>query len=177
MGSMMTYGVYEMTDIAPARRDMNRMNGLSLIEMMCVLVIVSTMSLVAFPVYQQAIARGYRQSAVNALHAMALSIESGEYGATAKPLGGRPSGVATVAQHVMARGKPVYEVMVRFENGRSENGIYKMKAVPVLNGPMHADGCGTFTLDSSGNRGNDIGTGKGGVGMASTPKRVAQCWR
>lgn len=173
------------------------MAGMTLIELMCVMVVVAIMSAYVLPLYRESLARGRRQSVMVAVQAAALEVEAriSDDGASQRgksgsnTTGDSPTSVLSKSEVMMA-GRPAYRLAVRGghagsqgtnvggEMTRDDRRVrYIIEAVPVQGGIMQDDRCGTFLLDSEGKRYNRRSPDKRAP-MAGGPEDtvVGPCW-
>lgn len=139
---------------APAR-------GMSLIELMTVLLILGLLLGLAWPNYQAHVRRGHRAEALAAL------LEAQQFMAQHHALHGRYTTQAGAAPSLPARLQKVPEQgAVRYELSLSavDAAGFTLQAVP--RGTMAADPCGSLTLTSTGLR------GRTGAGLT-----LQQCWQ
>jgi type IV pilus assembly protein PilE len=140
--------------------------GFTLIELMIVVVIVGLLAAIAYPGYQQYVKRGRRADAKAALTEMAQFMEryyseNNSYSAAALPV--------TVSPR---EGTPVYELKFGGACADGSTGVsispqqdcFLVQAIPVANGLMDSDECGSFGIDNAGNK------------VVSGDAGAAQCW-
>jgi len=141
--------------------------GFTLIELMIVVVIVGLLAAaIGYPGYQQYVKRGRRADAKATLTEMAQFMEryyseNNSYGAASLPV--------TVSPR---EGTPVYEL--KFGDSCTDGSTsvtispqancFLVQAIPVANGLMDGDECGSLGLDNTGNK---VVSGNAGA---------AQCW-
>lgn len=119
--------------------------GFSLIELMITIVIVAILTAVAIPLYTSYGERARRTAAINALETMA-SREEGYYSRYNKyPASLTALGYANTV--VITKGG-YYRATIATSGATS----YTLQAVPTAVGNQNKDKCGTFTLDSLGNK-------------------------
>jgi type IV pilus assembly protein PilE len=141
---------------APCRTARARMNGVTLLELMAVVVIIGTLAAIAIPSYRQYSMRAQRTEAKSALLQLAANQErfyllNRRYGTLAE-LGAPPFNFPTQSEN------GVYTLAVAPAAGGLAQG-YTATAAPKAGGgtngvDMTADAgaCGTFTLTSQGIR-------------------------
>lgn len=139
--------------------------GFSLIELMIVIVVISILSMVAIPAYQESIRKGKRADAAATLTAAAQWMER-NFSDTAR-YDQTPSGAATALPADLTTvpsgasgSRRYYDISI---NAVSQT-TYTLHATPVES--MAGDACGTFTLTHTGVR-----------GLSGNSKPVADCWR
>lgn len=135
------------------------MSAFTLLELMIVLAIAATLAGFAVPTYRTHIARTHRVDAASALYRAAQFIEA----AQSDGVPTLPPGLDQAPQF----GVSIYRLRVLPAD--DVNGGYAIEATPAESGPMRDDACGTFTLDATGQRGNQS------VGSESTPAS-SECW-
>jgi type IV pilus assembly protein PilE len=140
--------------------------GFTLIELMVIVVVVSLLAAIAYPGYQQYVKRGRRADAKAALTEMAQFMEryyseNNSYSAASLPVTTSPR-----------EGGAVYNLKFggSCTDGSTSVGIspqahcFLVQAIPVTDGLMDGDECGTFGLDNTGNK------------VVSGDAGAAQCW-
>ncbi|PLZ00177.1 pilus assembly protein PilE [Burkholderia sp. WAC0059] len=133
-------------------------NAFTLLELVIALAIAAVIAAFALPSYRGQIAHGYRADAVAALYRAAQFVDSRFPDAAALPAG---------LDRAPESGTAVYRLRVL--SGNDASGGYVIEARPMEDGPMRDDSCGVFTLDATGERGNQSAAGTG------TPP-WAECW-
>ncbi|MDR0246766.1 MAG: type IV pilin protein [Burkholderia sp.] len=128
------------------RTSVFRSTGFTLVELMIVLAIVAVLAGWGIPSYREHVARVHRGSAVSALYRAAQYLETLE--------GSPPSALPDALVQAPPDGRAVYRLTLRRQGGDDSPVSYELDASPLGSGPMHDDACGTFTLDSSGTKGN-----------------------
>lgn len=126
---------------------MNRQRGFSLMELMIVIVIVTILTLIAVPIYKGVQERARRTQAVNALQTLATREEGyfGRYNIYASSM--TALGYSS-ASNVLTDGGGYYAVSILAADATT----YKLEAVPQATGGQDQDKCGTFELDSLGQK-------------------------
>jgi len=139
--------------------------GFSLIEMMIVIVVISILSMVAIPAYQESIRKGKRADAAATLTAAAQWMER-NFSDTAR-YDQMPSGAATTLPADLATvpsgasgNQRYYDISI----DAAGQTTFTLRATPVNS--MAGDACGTFTLTHAGVR-----------GLSGNSKPVTDCWR
>lgn len=134
---------------------MHRQSGVTLIELVTVMVIVGILAAIAIPGYRQYVIRANRSDAKAALLSTAGALERCYTRFNTYQSAGCP-----VANNVLTANK-TYVVVIA--PGADPNTQFTLSAVPQ-NGQANDTGCGTLTLNEVGVR-NRTGT-----------KSVADCW-
>lgn len=131
--------------------------GFSLVEMLIVLAMVAILGAVALPLYDAHMRRARRAEARAALLQAAHRLEREATATGAYPAGELPVSLATAAggQYRITRLPPASE-----EDGALR---FSLRAIPL--GAQARDECGTFTLNSTGER-----------GLVDNRAPVAVCW-
>jgi len=141
-----------------------RERGMGLAEVMICLAIVAVLTAYAMPSYRSHLMRAYRVDAVSALYRAAHFIEQQTAdGGMTPPAPSLPNEFAQAPPAGIA----IYRVTLA--SAAVDDGDYALEAMPLPDGPMQADACGTFVLDASGQRANRID------GALQT-ERVGVCW-
>ncbi|NNJ95494.1 MAG: type IV pilin protein [Halobacteria archaeon] len=134
--------------------------GFTLVELMAVLLIIAVISGLAWPAYREQVMKTRRSNGMAALVELAAHMElyyadHGTYaGATLGPLTGNLFPATTPGGH--------YRLAITAQNDL----YYVISATPANQGNPQRDRCGTFTLDSLGNR-----------GLSAHATGISQCWR
>lgn len=128
--------------------------GLTLMEMLIVMSIISILVAVALPSYSEHVARARRADARTQLLQVAQFMQR-FYAANDQYQQDRAgnkvdSQVPAGLMKSPADGEAVYTVV--FPGGMQTTTSFHVRMVPVPTGPMAADKCGTFTIDSLGVR-------------------------
>ncbi len=145
----------------------DRSRGLSLLEIVLVLAMLSVLSTYSLPSYHTYIQRGYRLAAIAAIYRAAQFVEQALV---------ERSVIAEDSLLILpidlsrspAAGKSIYQLEIQQEGGN--NGGYKIVAHPSEDGPMKADVCGSYELDGLGRRSNQSNT-------ELTSELIAACWQ
>jgi len=128
-----------------------RARGFTLIELVTVMAIIAILSAIAIPQYFQFIARGHRSEARATLTHAAQWMERWrtERGSYQNPQNlPNPPQLPVSLQNSPASGTAIYNITVATPTPAT----YTLTATPVAPGPLANDGCGNFTLDSTGLR-------------------------
>ncbi len=153
--------------IKPTQHNRYSERGISLLEIVLVLAMLSVLSSYLLPSYHTYIQRGYRLAAIAAVYRAAQFAEQvlAESGATT-------DGRILVLPNDLARSPPQGAAIYQLEVHQEEAGIggYKIVAQPTEAGPMSTDVCGSFGLDSRGRRSNQSRA-------ESTSELIAACWQ
>jgi type IV pilus assembly protein PilE len=137
-----------------------RQYAFTLLELVIALAVAAIIAVFAVPGWQAQIARGYRVDAVAALYRAAQFTDTQSMSLAALPAG---------FDQAPSAGAPVYRL--RLMQADESNGGYAIAAEPVENGPMRDDACGTFVLDATGARSNQVA---GGIAAAAATQ---MCWK
>lgn len=138
----------------------NRYRAFTLLELAIALAAAAIVAAFALPGWQAQIARGHRIDAVAALYRAAQFVDA-QSTSTATLPGGFDQAPPT--------GPPIYRL--RLVAADESNGGYAIMAEPAETGPMRDDGCGTFVLDATGARSNQVA---GGILAVATTQT---CWK
>ena len=139
-----------------------KLKGFTLIELMIVVVVIGILAGIAFPAYQDSVAKSRRSEAAAVLTEAAQRLEvffsqNGRYCAAADC-----AAIAPVFQTTIpASGAAYYNVGPT--NGSLQTRAYTLQAVPA--GAMAGDACGTLTITHT------------GATAASGALGSAACWR
>ncbi len=134
--------------------------GFTLVELMAVLLIIAVLTGLAWPAYREQVMKTRRSNGMTSLVELAAHMElyyadHGTYaGATLGTMTGNLFPATTPDGH--------YRLAITWQDDLD----FKISAAPTTRGNQQRDRCGTFTLDSQGNR----GTSGHAAGMS-------QCWR
>ncbi len=140
-------------------------SGFTLIELMVTVAIIGILASIAYPSYQEQIAKSRRNEATNALFSSAQALErfysaNGRYTKTA----GGTDLPAVFVTKVPDSGTTFYTIAAT----AAGNNTFTLKA--TRSGPMTGDACGNFTLNETGQ-----------LALLDKPsgssKTVADCWR
>jgi len=138
--------------------------GFTLIEVMVVVAIIAILSAIAYPSYQEQVARGKRSDAKGELleHAQWMERQVSVSGTYAKTAAG--TAITSSAAELPAL-KPataaVYDMSFTATPTASD---YTLRLIPKTGGAMANDKCGTFSITNTGER-----TASGTLG-------TADCW-
>lgn len=142
---------------------MRHTKGFTLIELMIVAAIIGILAAIAYPSYQEQIAKAKRADAAAALMTGAQALEryytsNGRY-----TVAGPPVAIAAVfPTQVPENGTAYYNITATVATANS----FTLRATRA--GAMAGDGCGNLQLDSTGARTLDSN---------DTGRDVAGCWR
>jgi type IV pilus assembly protein PilE len=149
--------------------EFDKLMGFTLIELMIAIVIVSILTAVAFPSYQNYVRQSNRAAAKAILYENAQFMEqfyteNSQYDATVGEDGiantGDDMGVVLPIVQSPRRGVALYTISVQ---PPPEDARFTLRAVPV--GTMAGDACGTYTLTNTGIQ-----------GLQGASGTVADCW-
>ncbi|WP_372878513.1 type IV pilin protein [Spongiibacter marinus] len=141
-------------------------NGFTLIELMITVAIVAILASIAYPSYQEQVAKSRRNEAANALMIGAQALEryyssNGRYTTTA----GGSDLPAVFPSRVPENGGTYYTISA---DGSPTANSFTL--IAKRSGAMSGDGCGDFTLDETGD-----------MALKNKPsgstKSLADCWR
>ncbi len=134
--------------------------GFTLVEMMAVLLIIAVLTGLAWPAYREQVMKTRRNNGMAALVELAAHME--RYYADHSTYAGATLG--TLTGHLFPATTPDghYRLAITAQNDLN----FKLSATPTTRGNQHRDRCGTFTLDSLGNR-----------GLSAHAAGISQCWR
>jgi type IV pilus assembly protein PilE len=139
------------------------MGGMTLIELMTVLIIVAILASIAMPSYREYLRRGDRAAAKTALLENAQFLERNRTVMNRYDL--NVNGEEMTANSLPVTQAPkegTARYMITF--GRIEKSEFVLRAVPVAGGPLDGDKCGTLTLNERAE--------KNVTGSAS----ISSCW-
>lgn len=146
-------------DAAEASR-FSEWSGFSMLELVIALAMAAVLAAYAVPAYLAYTARGHRIDAVIALHRAAQYVVANP--ARAGAAHALPPGLDRSPE----QGRAVYRLA--WLPADDFNGGYELRAMPIDDGPMRTDTCGTFVLNGLGMRSNRSAH----IGGAS----VNACW-
>lgn len=140
--------------------------GVTLIELLIVIVVVGILTAIAVPSYQAYMQRGYRAEAKTILMEDATILERNFTLANKYTLdsGGNSTTNLITAQSPKS-GTAIYNItLVAADSSANASANFTLTATPVAGGPMASDTCGALTLSNTGVQGV--------TGTAS----VSSCW-
>ncbi|MBS7807516.1 type IV pilin protein [Variovorax sp. PCZ-1] len=143
--------------------DLRASQGFTLIELMIVVAIVGILAAIAYPAYTEYSARARRAEA-SAVVLEASQFMRRAYSANDVFPTTLPNGTITLPRDVAAA-NAIYSVNVTSDTTSS----FTVTAQVSSTGSQANDRCGSFILNSRGQRLNQVG--------ANTPAVVAGCWR
>lgn len=133
--------------------------GFSLIELMVVIVILVILAAIAYPLYTSYVGKSRRSAAVTALQKAAAQEE--KWYATHNTYDKLVNiGYGSNAVAIPSSNKNWYTLSA---SNISSTG-YTLKAAPVAGGPQAGDECGTYILESTGQR------------KVTGSKKAGECW-
>jgi type IV pilus assembly protein PilE len=138
--------------------------GFSMLELVIVLAMAAVLTAYAVPCYLAYAARGHRIDAVVALHRAAHYLAANA-SAPLSAVGPAPVLPSTM-NRIPERGRAVYRL--ELSPAGETSGGYELRAIPVDDGPMRDDACGTFVLDGLGMRWN--------LAPGADSGRIERCW-
>ncbi|WP_373088162.1 type IV pilin protein [Zhongshania sp.] len=144
---------------------MKRSLGFTLVELMITVAIIGILASIAYPSYQEQIAKSRRNEATNALFSSAQALER-YYSANGRYT--TASGGTTLPAVFVARVPDSGTAFYTIAATAAANNTFTLKA--TRSGPMVGDACGNFTLNETGQ-----------LALLDKPsgssKTVADCWR
>lgn len=148
---------------------MNKQQGFTLIELMIVIAIIGILATVAYPNYQESVAKSRRADAKGALTSFAVAMER-YYSETGKYSGvGEDTGTPTI----FATKSPVDGAVAYYDlKVAATDSSYTLSAVPTHNSPQENDKCGTLALTNLGARLEDLN----GDGIPTPSVAESGCW-
>ena len=152
----MKFGLIKEKLIMRRKNVMSKVKGFTLIELMIAIVIVSILTAVAFPSYQNYVRQSNRAAAKAILYENAQFMEqfyteNNQYAATI-------GGAAVTIPFLQSPKTGAVQYTISLQN--VNNVTFTLQAVPA--GTMVGDACGTYTLTNTGVQ------GAGGT--------IAECW-
>ena len=150
-----------------------RARGLSLMEVLIVMTIISILAAVALPSYSEHVARARRADARTQLLQVAQFMQR-FYAANDQYQKDRAGNdvddqLPAALKQSPADGEAIYNVV--FPGGLQTTTRFQVHMVPVSTGPMATDKCGTFTIDSLGVRAVIVS------GITHTGALRDTCWK
>lgn len=138
--------------------------GFTLIEVLVTMVIVAILAAIAIPSYVQYVNRGRRADARGVLE-LAAQWQQNFFRETNAYSAALPAGLTTSPS---GGGPPMYNIAVTQPGGAV---TFTLTATPVAGGPMAGDECGVLSIDQTGLRAIDDGSGP-----VSSGALFDRCW-
>lgn len=129
----------------------NRMQGFTLIEIMVVVAVIAILAAIAYPSYQQSVAKTRRSAAQGCLVEMAQFME--RFYTTNMRYDQNAAGVAVALANPTCRAEMAAFYTFGFAAGQPTQSTYTIQAVPQGSQASADAGCGTLTLTQAGTKG------------------------
>ena len=134
--------------------------GFTLVEMLVVMVIAAILAGLAWPAYREQVLKTRRSTGVAVLVELAARLE--HYYADHGTYAGATLGANAGDLFLATTANGYYRLLI----GKQDDLYFSISAAPTARGHQDRDRCGTFTLDSLGNR-----------GLSGNSAGMRQCWR
>ena len=142
---------------------MNRQKGVTLMELLVVMMVVGILAAIAYPSYRDQVMRSHRSDAKIALERLAQSLERCYTTSTPKTYDGCPS-LAAVAAGTAVSDNGYYSIDFPADPDAT---TFTLRAT-AIGGQLDDTDCRTFTLDNTNVRGAET---------AASADNAGPCWR
>lgn len=129
----------------------NRIQGFTLIEIMVVVAVIAILTAIAYPSYQQSVAKTRRSAAQGCLVEMAQFME--RFYTTNMRYDQNTAGAAVVLANPNCRAEMAAFYNFSFVAGQPTQSTYTVQAIPQGSQASTDAGCGTLTLTHAGSKG------------------------